>query len=70
MHMTMRWRADAAVGRIDIAVKLGGSRRAVNRNPSLDGPIRVMSRGHWAPAPGTARPPDQAWAAAFRGRRR
>jgi hypothetical protein len=33
MHMTMRGRAGAAMGRIDIADKLGGRRPIVNRHP-------------------------------------
>jgi hypothetical protein len=44
MHMTMLWRADAAVGRIDIDEKVGGLEREVNGKPPSAGPIVAMSR--------------------------
>jgi hypothetical protein len=33
MHMAMRWRDEAETHRIDIALKLGGPGRFVNRGP-------------------------------------
>jgi hypothetical protein len=43
MHMHMLWRADAAVGRIDIDEKVGGLGPEVNRKPPSPGPIVAMS---------------------------
>jgi len=43
MHMTMLWRADASVDRIDIDDKVGGLGREVNRKPPSVRPIAAMS---------------------------
>ena len=42
MHMTMRWRADAAMERIDIADKVTGLEPLVNAIPPLRQSISTM----------------------------